>query len=326
MSTDASDFDIERRTAEAWSRFAGRLAEVLSVMEDGASLTIGAVATESDAHPPFVTFHAGRSGRLLVGAADNRQLGEYFQLTPDQITTMRALGWRPPTADAPPSPPSDFWLEGTQEEAHELADRAVRALRDVYGVPHPAFLAPDQLAEILTPAPVAELPEPAEPAFPPDELVATMPESKQHLDRMVERELARLLGHVPVRDEDGDFGIRVGSTMVFVRSSQDAREVLIFSAIVHDVEGRSRAMEVLSDLNADARFVRFLLIRDRVFVSLSVLAQPFVPAHLRQALRVVSVTSNSIDNDLATKLRGRTTFTDDPPDDPEPGATGMPPG
>ena len=76
--------------------------------------------------------------------------------------------------------------------------------------------------------------------------------------------------------------------MVFVRATTDAQEVLVFSAVVHDVEGRSRAMEVLSDLNTEARFVRFMLIRDRVFVSLSIFAQPLVPAHLHQALRTVS--------------------------------------
>ncbi len=54
--------------------------------------------------------------------------------------------------------------------------------------------------------------------------------------------------------------------------------------------------------------MRFLLVRDRVFVSLSLFARPFVPAHLRQALGMVSVTADAIDNELAAKLRGRTTF------------------
>ena len=99
--------------------------------------------------------------------------------------------------------------------------------------------------------------------------------------------------------------------MVFVRATSDAQEVLVFSAVVHDVDGRSRAMEVLSDLNTEARFVRFMLIRDRVFVSLSIFGQPFVPAHLHQALRAVSVVSDEIDEHLASKLRGRTTFAGD---------------
>ena len=128
------------------------------------------------------------------------------------------------------------------------------------------------------------------------------------LDAAVAAQLTALLGHEPLRDDDGDLALRVGTSMVFLRPSRDAQEVLVFAPLVHDIEGRSRAMEVISDLNTEARFVRFMLIRDRVFVSLSIFAQPFVPAHLHQALRAVSVVSDEIDEHLASKLRGRTTF------------------
>jgi len=36
--------------------------------------------------------------------------------------------------------------------------------------------------------------------------------------------------------------------------------------------------------------------------------QPFVPAHLQQALRVLSRIADGIDDALASKLGGRTTF------------------
>jgi hypothetical protein len=68
---------------------------------------------------------------------------------------------------------------------------------------------------------------------------------------------------------------------------------------------------VLNDLNVEARWVKFQLIRDRVFAALSVMAQPFVPAHLTQALQIMSDTADGIDDELAEKLRGRTTFGDD---------------
>ena len=83
---------------------------------------------------------------------------------------------------------------------------------------------------------------------------------------MVESELTAILGHRPIRDDEGDVVIRVGSTMVFLRTSTDAREVILFAAVVHDVAGRSRATEVLNDLNIEARWVKFQLVRDRVFV------------------------------------------------------------
>lgn len=310
-----AEFDLERSTAESWASFAAKLADVLSVMEDDATLTIGAMAGEKSGAAPFVAFRAAENGGLVAEASGNAELGEYYQLTPDQADALATIGWEPPE-----QPGRRFRALGTQEASAELADKAVRALRDVFGVPHPAFLAPDQLAEILTPAPVGERPANAFPEFPPDELVATMPVSAEHLDAMVAAALTRQLGHAPVPDEQGDYGIRVGSTMVFVRASTDGRDVLIFSSVVHDVDGRSRAMEVISDLNTESRFVRFLLVRDRVFVSLSIPARPFVPAHLRQALQLISLTSDGIDNELAAKLRGRTTFADDGPRPDAPGA------
>ena len=98
--------------------------------------------------------------------------------------------------------------------------------------------------------------------------------------------------------------------MLFLRTSHDGQEVVIFAAVVHDVAGRSRAAEVLNDLNVEARWVKFQLIRDRVFVTISVLSRPFVPAHLRQAVRILSEVADGIDDELAAKLNGRTTFTE----------------
>lgn len=308
------DFDLDASTNQAWNSFAARLADVLSVMDAGATLRIGAIAGSSEGAAPYVSFSCGAAGRLDAHAAGSAELGEEYRLGAAQLALLATAGWAPPTADGPDAH-AGFLLSGTQEESRVLADAAVRVLREVYGVAHPAFLAPDQLAEILTPPPVAELPD--SPVFDADDLRAIVPAGLAELDAVIARELTELLGHEPVRDRDGDFAIRVGSTMVFVRASQDAQEVLVFAAIVHDVEGRSRAMEVLSDLNTDARFVRFLLIRDRVFVSLSVFAHPFVPAHLHQALSIVSVIGDRIDDELAAKLRGRTTFTD--ADGEEPG-------
>ncbi len=284
LSPSVFEFDFDRSTAQAWDRFADRLAEVVSVMDDGARLSIGPLATDGRARTPYLSFACHADGRVVLTASEA---------------------------------PDAHLMEGNQEEAGALAHAAVDALRDVYGVSHPAFLAPDHLADILTPAPVEEPPRSS--PFGEEDLTAVLPASRAELDALLEAELTQLLGHEPVRDDDGDFALRVGSTMVFIRPSNDAQEVLVFSALVHDVEGRSRAMEVLSDLNTDARWVRFLLVRDRVFVSLSLFAHPFVPAHLHQALGIVSVIGDHLDDELAAKLRGRTTFADEGP-----GAAGPP--
>jgi hypothetical protein len=298
---EIDDFDIDRSTAQAWAEFQSRLGEVLSMMDDSADLTIGTEAV-TEQGGPWLRFSSPRRDVLRCEAAGNATLGEDFQLEAEDLAALEALGWQPPSADGP----ADFWIERPQEEFDAVAEMAVAALRDVYGVQHPVFLAPDQLAEVLHPAPVV-LEQPA--ALAADDLMAVVPTDRNHLDALVDAELTDMFGHSPLRDTEGDVAIRVGSTMLFLRSTPDAREVVVFAAVVHDVSGRSRAAEILNDMNVEARWVKFQLIRDRVFVTTSVQARPFVPAHLQQAVQVVSQVADGVDEDLAAKLNGRTTFT-----------------
>jgi hypothetical protein len=306
---DIDDFDIDRSIAQAWTEFSERLSEVISVMDDSADLTIGTESGSSDP-APFVRFSCPLRDRVRCEAASNAVLGEDFQLATNQLAAMERLGWLPPSTD-PPHPTSNFWVEAPQEESDRIAALAVGALRDVYGVQHPIFLAPDQLAEVLHPVTGPVETTAGELALlRHDDLESHLARDQSHLDRLVEAELAEMFGHPPLRDSEGDVAIRVGSTMLFLRTAADGQEVLIFAAVVHDVAGRSRATEVLNDLNVEARWVKFQLVRDRVFVSLSVPAKPFVPAHLRQGVRILSDVADGIDNELAIKLNGRTTFSD----------------
>lgn len=307
---EIDDFDIDRSIAEAWVEFEARLSEVISMIDDSGDLTIG-TESESDDPGPFVRFSCPSPSRVRCEAASNAALGEDFQLGAEQLSAMEQLGWRSPSG-AVSAPTTNFWFEASQEQSDELAALTVGALRDVYGVLHPIFLAPDQLADVLQPSPL----RPEAPLHSRslhvahDDLAPLLPRNRSHLDQLVEAELADMYGYPPLRDAEGDVAIRVGSTMLFLRTAADGQEVIIFAAVVHDVSGRSRATEVLNDLNVEARWVKFQLVRDRVFVTLSVPAKPFVPAHLHQAVRVVSDTADGIDEELAAKLDGRTTFSD----------------
>jgi hypothetical protein len=298
------DFDLDRSIADAWDGFTERLAEVVSVMDPGASLTLGSLAASASGQSPFVRFSCLPDRTILTEASGNAVLAEEHQLGAEGLQRLADLGWEPPGVDGP-RPGPHHWFSSSQEDSDVIAERAVAVLRGVFQVRHPAFLAPDQLAEVLAPAPSRELPRDT---FLAEDLQALVPTSGAHLEALVRAELAQILGYEPLTDTDGDFAIRVGSAMVFVRCTPDAHEVIVFSPVVHELEGRSRAMEVLSDLNAEARYVRFLLIRDRVFASMSVLAYPFVPAHLHQALRTMTLVADEIDEELARRLRGRTSF------------------
>jgi hypothetical protein len=316
--SDIDDFDLDRSTAQAWAEFQNRLSDVISMIDDSADLTIG-TESEGDGPPPFVRLSSPRRDVVRCEAASNAALGEDFQLSPELLVRMEELGWEPPTVGGEHSSAADvsqqeanFWVELPQVESDRISELAVSALRDVYGVQHPIFLAPDQLAEVLQPAPPPIEADAAVKVLELEraDLTPTMPRDQQHLNDLVDAELAEMYGHRPIRDAEGDVAIRVGSTMLFLRTSRDGQEVVIFAAVVHDVAGRSRAAEVLNDLNVEARWVKFQLIRDRVFVTISVLSRPFVPAHLHQAVRILSDVADGIDDELAAKLNGRTTFSD----------------
>ena len=314
---DIDDFDLDRSTAQAWAEFQSRLSEVITLIDDTADLTIG---TESGGNgpTPFVKLSSPQPGMIRCEAASNAVLGDDFQLSAELLSAMERLGWQPPTvgeeqasATQSDEPTANLWIELPQVESDRISELAVAALRDVYGVQHPVFLAPDQLAEALQPMQVpVELDSSNELVVGRTGLQSTMPRDQQHLNDLVDAELAEIYGHLPIRDADGDVAIRVGSTMLFLRTSADGQEIVLFAPVVHDIAGRSRAAEVLNDLNVEARWVKFQLIRDRVFVTLSVLSRPFVPAHLRQAARILSDVADGIDNELAAKLNGRTTFSD----------------
>ena len=314
---DIDDFDLDRSTAQAWAEFQGRLSEVITMIDDTADLTIG-TASEGKGPPPFVKLSSPRPGTIRCEAASNAVLGDDFQLSAELVATMERLGWQPPTVVEPESanevvqPASNFWVELPQLESDQVAELVVAALRDVYGVQHPVFLAPDQLAEALQPVQVPIENDAAIKVVQTREadVEATMPRDQEQLNDLVDAELGEIYGHPPIRDVEGDVAIRIGSTMLFLRTSTDGQEVVLFAPVVHDVAGRSRAAEVLNDLNVEARWVKFQLIKDRVFVTISVQSHPFVPAHLRQAVRILSDVADGIDNHLAAKLNGRTTFSD----------------
>ncbi|MBB1510253.1 hypothetical protein [Tessaracoccus sp. MC1756] len=295
------DFDFDATQQGAWEEFTTRLDEVLSVMDSTADLTISVASArkpgdgEAD-EPPGIRFSVTEPG-VIAAYVKGPDGGAP---TEAQAEGLHRLAW-----DQPNNEWNTFHTVVDQENSAALAQLATETLAEVFGVLHPIFLEPDQLAEILkgqtdwvplTPKPLSK------------DQMAVMPANRTDLDHLVDHELAKAYGHPPLRNDQGDVAIRVGSTMVFLRSTPDAAELVLFSALVHEVGGRSRACEVLNDLNVEARYGRFALHRDRVFVQISVAAKPFVAAHLHQALLHLSQIADGIDDALATKLGGRTTF------------------
>lgn len=215
---DIEDFDLDETTRQAWIDFTERLTEVLSVMDASEDLTISVAGEDHPEDSPSVRFSASSDGVILA------------RLSHVESTRLEEAGWQ---ADG-----RTWIIQRDENHLQELAELTTSAMADIVGVLHPIFLEPDQLAEILTPREGSHTPPT------PGQYGIVMPANQAQLDAVVDEELGNLFGRPALRNAQGDVAIRVGSTVVFCRSTPDIRELVLFAALVHDVSGRSRACEV----------------------------------------------------------------------------------
>jgi len=287
--TTTEDFDYDRSVEKAWRRFAVRLASVLSMMDETEPLTLQPW-DEADGDW-LVRFTQTVPGTLLAEAIPGEgHLGE--------AAALIGFGWE--------GAGGVFRLVRSQDHCGDLAAEVVTALREVFRVEHPVFLGSNILADILQEPPAGD--DPTGRPAPGGEMLAFPQLDEVQLAAAVYEELTRFFGATPMQDQDGDFAVRVGSTMIFIRIPPDGTEIRLYSMLVHDVAGRSRAAEVINDVNAHTRWVRFHLVRDKIVATLPVLASPFVPAHFRQAITEMTKVADGVDDLLAASLQGKTTF------------------
>ncbi|MDR1790240.1 MAG: hypothetical protein LBR20_01000 [Propionibacteriaceae bacterium] len=298
-----SDFDLDRSVSQAWTEFSDRLAEVVSVMEPGSTLTLYTRESELPNEEPYIRFSCDANYNLCLEVSGNAELSLDFLLTDAQERQLVELGWTPPNLKVEPQVKN--WRRVIPQEHSGLAaDAAVSVLEEVFGITHPIFLRPDHLSELLNPPQTAVT---GEAGYSIGELTAVTPMAPDHLRQLVALELHRILGEMPM-EEAGELAVRKGSTMIFARIVPDTREVIIYSPVVHDIAGRTRAAELLSDLNTRGRMVKFMLLNDKVIISISVLTYPFVPAHINQAFTMVAEVADEMDEKLAKALDGKTFF------------------
>ncbi len=284
------DFDFDRSVEQAWRRFTERLGVVLSMMDETEPLTL----------QPYDPVEGRWQMRFVQNQPDHVMIhihlgDDAVELTEAELANLTGLGWKPDAAG--------LSLTDEQDDCAILAKEAVTALRQVFMVEHPVFLESNVLSDILQEPIVDDLD-----GVPGIEAVAFHDLDQTQLTAMVTEELAAISQATLMRDQDGDLAVRFGSTMLFVRIPADGQEIRLFSVLVHDVAGRSRAAEVLNDINAHARWVRFSLVRDKIIATMPILAAPFVPAHFRQAVAEMIRVADGVDDLLADSLQGKTTF------------------
>jgi hypothetical protein len=326
--TDFSGFVLERSVDRGWEQFEAWLADVIATMADGDVLV---VTRETDAHDaarsqePFVQFLAVGDGWVRGEASSNRHLDRQYWLTEQQAAEMTYIGYDLPSTPAralATSGSTNFSVDLTRDDAGQLAAMSVRALREVFGVLHPAFLAfrgdaqtpfGGQETPVLGTIPASAFPLNAD-GTPVSGTLArqwalaeagpiAMPESASHLRQLIEQALVPMLGRRPLVDEDGDFVVPCSGALVFVRVVESAPVIAIFSQLVRGVVDIEAAYEEVADLNSSIEMVKFFLVDDRIVAGCTLPANPFVGEHLREILTLVGTVAGDFEHPM-TLLAG----------------------
>ncbi|KZF07524.1 hypothetical protein A2J03_22700 [Rhodococcus sp. EPR-157] len=196
------------------------------------------------------------------------------------------------------SPPAPWKHSGdihTLEEAKAWVDKFAAAIvteiRHTWNVPHPSFLA-GQVEE-----------SPRDVQYSVDPSSRTVHSTESQLADSVEAAV-RAVPDVDVHASgDGSYRITMGSiaAYLYVASSDEVR---IHAPIVERIAGRTRAAEVVADLNRRYPRLKFLLVEDRVHAALSIDANPFLPQHAVNAITRLAAFVGGVDDAFAENLGG----------------------
>ncbi|RYU09695.1 T3SS (YopN, CesT) and YbjN peptide-binding chaperone 1 [Nocardioides iriomotensis] len=291
---------------DAWAAFRRRLADHVAAMADHDILVVEAergedvpFADDLGGAEPYVQFLGHGDGRVHAEVSSNAWLRPGRLLDAASVDALVALGWTAPGDEDD----ANFTEDAPTGEADRLAVMAVAALRDVFGVPHPAFLLAEGL-EVERGATRYVEHDPDDVPATGDEPTATRPADRDELVALVDGALTPVFGHEPHRDDDGDIPVTAGTATVFVRVRDDMPVVEIFCRVVHGIEDHDAALFEVNELNNEHRLISFAVVGDAVMAEILVPALPFAPAHLRDMLEVMCGTVDRVAPALARRVGG----------------------
>jgi hypothetical protein len=311
-----ADFDLDQSIERAWSRFQARLADHIADMNDDDILVVEVESSldhDCEGSAPYVQFCAWGGDLVRSEVSSNAYLAPEHQLKPAAVRMLTAVGWSVPTADRDDQSsdgPANFYLDIERSHADRLAVMTTRALRDVFGVAHPAFLTADDLAEDTG----ANLGVPTGPASSAEPLVVehqpvtVHPRDREHLRALVQEALTPVFGQPPEHDEVGDVSVATRRALIFVRVLPDVPAIRLFASVAQDVTDTARAAFEVLRLNRDVSVLQFVLVDDRVMAYVHVPANPFASERLLSTLATMVEVLDDLDHDLVTRIGGRRPF------------------
>ncbi|MEO8681582.1 MAG: hypothetical protein ABI665_21225 [Vicinamibacterales bacterium] len=263
----------------------------------------------------YVQCAAQCSFGLRAEAMSNNYLHGSHAISDAKVSALQALGWLAPTGTPDEATPKlqpdgspNFFRDFPRPVPFEgVARMAVRALIDVFDIPHPGFL-DDQAFDrskraILIPTLglMRRLPAPP-PAKPPVDTV-------ERVRGLMLDAIRKAAGDSTLEfQDDGHLALRFGSALVIVRVHKEPFCVRIVSPVLAKVEADDLLIDRLNELNARVRFARLFVEDGTVFAVTEVSASPFVAEHVFDACGSLGRLADEIDDILQKQFGGRTGF------------------
>ncbi|PTR22836.1 hypothetical protein C8K36_11018 [Rhodococcus sp. OK519] len=318
-----SDFD--RAVDDAWNSYRSRLADRIAAasVDDQLILEATCETDDADGRVPFVQCRVTDSADGAVVRCEiptDLNLPPRRRLTAADRARLVSAGWTEPNPVEPPLQFDDFdigdepalLVEKAPRWADQLAAMIVAVFRDLWDVPHPSFLALHHLGADVDPVPT-EAPDGVPRPAPLDRYVSIRPRDTEHLREVIAHTVHDILGHAPERDQDGDIVLRFGTALALVIANEAAPEIQLWAPLVRDISGRTRASELIGDLNRRWPYLRFALYEDRLRVMIDMLADPYVPQHLADMVEHLGEFLGGVDEEFATHFGGVLHFSEVPP-------------
>lgn len=327
FSNRSAGSDFDRALDDAWASFRSGLADRIAAasVDDQLILETTSETDDADGRTPFVQCRVSASSDGPVVRCEiptDLQLPPRRRLTGADRAHLRSRGWIEPDPAEPPLQFEDFdigdepalLVEKAPRWADQLAAMIIAVFRETWDVPHPSFLALHHLGADAEPVPVpGQTPDTTPRPAPLDRYLAIRPRDTEHLREVIAQTVTDILGHAPERDQDGDIVLRFGAALALVIANEAAPEIQLWAPLVRDISGRTRAAELVTDLNRRWPYLRFALYEDRLRVMIDMLADPFVPQHLADMVEHLGDFLTGVDEEFASHFGGLLHFPATPP-------------
>lgn len=261
--------ELDSSVEEDWRSFARHLADHMGSVDGFRDFSLTPLFTPSESPRLALECRLTPAGTIRCSNTRSGDVGE--QWPHDPATGLHVLEM--------PAAWADY-----------VAAIAVEEVRRAWGVPHPSFLTGFGR-------------EPTSSYVVTGAAQASALDDEDDLMDAVRRTLESTAGSDIEASPDGSFALTAGSTTMYVYAA-DLSEVRIHAPIVERVSGRTRAAELLVDLNRRHPRLKFLLVDDRIHVTASVDVSPFVPNHLTNAVERVAEFVARADDAFARHLGG----------------------